>query len=124
MATPKNRYIVFQIINSNNKPIRMTENSFLGILKDRIYQKYGLMGLTRFDNFYVTIFIENKQIVVFKVPRICKEQTINALKQFIAIQGHKIRFESLIALSSIIRVKKYLKQKLSTKNENISSAHS
>lgn len=117
MATAKFRYIVFQIMNATKRPIQMSTDSFLNILKDRLYREYGLIGLSRFEDVYITLFLAHKQIVVFKVPRITKDQVINSMKTFEMIHGHKIRFQSIITVSSIKRLRKYFKKEYSEKKD-------
>lgn len=115
MATPKNRYIIFKIINSTENPIQMSNDSFINILKDRLYQNYGIYSLSRFDKVFVTLFLPHKQIVIFKIPRILKEQAIICMKEYKKINTHHIKFESVMVKSSITRIKKYLKTEYSQK---------
>lgn len=110
MATPKNRYIIFKIVNSTDKPIQMSNESFLNVLKDRLYQNYGIIGLSRFDKIFVTLFLPHKQIVIFKAPRILKEQIIHCMEEYGKINMYLIKFESLMVKSSIKRIREYLKK--------------
>lgn len=109
MPTEKNRYIVFKIINSDGKPIQMNNDSFLNMLKDRLYKKYGIFSLWNFDRVYVTLFLVHEQIIIFKVPRNMKKNIVESLGIFGDICGRKIRFESKMTKSSIRRLKEYLK---------------
>ncbi|KRH91853.1 putative Ribonuclease P/MRP protein subunit protein [Pseudoloma neurophilia] len=110
MATPKNRYIIFKIITSTNRPVKMTTDSFLNILKDRLYRDYGIFGLISFDDIFVTLFLPYKQLVILKSPREMKRKIVDCLKEFREIKSIKIKFMSLMVKSSIKRLQKYLKK--------------
>lgn len=119
MATKKARYIIFKIINSENTQIKMRNDSFLNIFKDRMYEKHGLKGITRFEDVFVTLFLVHNQILIMKVPRIIKNEIVESVKNFQSISGRNIRFESLTTKSSIKRLKIYLKKTFKSQEEEL-----
>lgn len=117
MATKKVRYIIFKLINSDNILIQMENTSFLKFFKDKMYKKYGLMKLTRFDDVNVISFFVNNQILVLRVPRCIKKEIIESVKELENISGREVKFESIVTKSSIKRVREFLKRHI-TRNMN------
>lgn len=110
MITRKVRYIILRIHTDNNKLVRMSEDSFMNIFKDKMFQNYGKNGLIRFYYAKIMLFLLYNQIIVLRVSRMVKNDACMAIQQSCEVSGRNIRFTAIMTKSSIKRVKKYLKQ--------------
>ncbi|ELQ76420.1 putative Ribonuclease P/MRP protein subunit protein [Trachipleistophora hominis] len=110
MVTKKVRYVIFKIESGNNTLLKMSEESLLNIFRDQMYEMYGSFGMMHFQNVYITLFLLYNQIIVLKVPRVVKNEICYAMQHCKNIAGRNVKFNPVMAKSSIKRVKKYLKE--------------